>query len=340
MGPSLRPMNASSLSATAAALVARGKGLLAADESFPTIGKRFTPLHIESNEPNRRAYRDLLFTTPDLEKYISGVILFDETIRQRSSTGKPFPELLAERGIIPGIKVDKGAVDLPNFPREKMTEGLDELRSRLEEYTKLGARFAKWRAVLTIDEHLPSETAMRANAESLAIYAALCQEAGLVPIVEPEALMDGDHSIARCEDVIETTLRHVFSALVDHGVRLEEMLLKTGMVLAGTEAAAQPAPDEVASATMCCLRRVVPAAVPGIVFLSGGQSPEQATERLAAINQIPDAPWPLTFSYGRALQDEPLEAWHGDPAKVRPAQEALRACAERNSAAAVPKGRR
>lgn len=329
-------MPSSTLSDTARALVARGRGLLAADESFTTLKKRFAALKIPDTEANRRAYRQLLFTAPGVEHTISGVILFDETIRQVSDTGVPFAALLAARGIIPGIKVDKGAVPLPGAPAEKFTEGLDGLRERLGEYARMGARFAKWRAVLSIGPGLPSEAARRANAGALALYAGLCQEAGLVPIVEPEVLMDGDHSLADCEAAIGATLREVFDALAAQGVVPEEMLLKTGMVLAGAGSAAPPGVDAVAAATVRCLRRFVPAALPGIVFLSGGQSPADATARLAAINRIPGSPWPLTFSYGRALQDEPMEIWRGQPGQVSAAQEALRAVAQRNSDAAVP----
>jgi fructose-bisphosphate aldolase class I len=316
-------MAQTTLESTARALLAQGKGILAADESFPTIGKRFKALDIPSTEENRRAYREMLFTTPGLGEFISGVILFDETLRQRVAGGVPVPELLAQQGIIPGIKVDKGAVPLPNFPGEKFTQGLDGLRERLGEYHDLGARFTKWRAVIAIGERLPTETCIEANAHALALFAALSQEAGLVPIVEPEVLMDGDHTLGRCEEATGATLERVFDALFDQRVTLEGMLLKTGMVLSGKDCPQQASLAEVAEATIRCLRRVVPAAVPGIVFLSGGQSDVAATERLNAISAVGDAPWRLTFSYGRALQDAALKTWRGSAANAARAQAAL-----------------
>jgi fructose-bisphosphate aldolase class I len=316
-------MAQTTLESTARALLAQGKGILAADESFPTIGKRFKALDIPSTEENRRAYREMLFTTPGLGEFISGVILFDETLRQRVAGGVPVPELLAQQGIIPGIKVDKGAVPLPNFPGEKFTQGLDGLRERLGEYHDLGARFTKWRAVIAIGERLPTETCIEANAHALALFAALSQEAGLVPIVEPEVLMDGDHTLGRCEEATGATLERVFDALFDQRVTLEGMLLKTGKVLSGKDCPQQASLAEVAEATIRCLRRVVPAAVPGIVFLSGGQSDVAATERLNAISAVGDAPWRLTFSYGRALQDAALKTWRGSAANAARAQAAL-----------------
>lgn len=309
---------------TASALVAPGKGLLAADESMPTIGKRFDKIGVKSTEEHRRAYRDLLFTTPDLEQAISGVILFDETIRQKTSEGVPFPKWLKRRGIIPGIKVDAGTAELPGFPGEKFTQGLDGLRERLADYFKLGARFTKWRAVITIGDNLPTATCLEANAEGLAMFAALSQEAGLVPIVEPEVLMEGNHTLARCEEVTTETLRTVFSALARHRVKLEAMLLKSGMVLPGEKCRQQASPQKIAEATLRTFARTVPASVPGIVFLSGGQGPEEATERLAAICSAGLSPWTLSFSFGRALQDPALEAWKGKKANVRAAQAALR----------------
>ena len=330
-------MAQTTLESTARALLAQGKGILAADESFPTIGKRFKALDIPSTEENRSAYREMLFTTPGLSEFISGVILFDETLRQRTPGGVPVPELLAQEGIIPGIKVDRGAVPLPNFPGEKFTQGLDGLRERLGEYHDLGARFTKWRAVIAIGEGLPTETCIEANAHALALFAALSQEAGLVPIVEPEVLMDGDHTLGRCEEVTRTTLERVFDALFDQRVTLEGMLLKTGMVLSGKDCPQQASLAEVAEATIRCLRRVVPAAVPGIVFLSGGQSDVAATERLNAISAVSDAPWTLTFSYGRALQDAALKTWRGSAANAARAQAALSHRAKCNGLAAQGK---
>ena len=318
---------------TIQALLAAGKGILAADESFPTIEKRFKELGVVSNEENRRAYRELLFTTHGLGEYISGIILFDETIRQRVSSGALMPELLAAQGIIPGIKVDKGTVALLAFPDEKIALGIDGLRKRLDEYRQLGARFTKWRAVITIGKHTPTGACIEANARSLALFAALSQEAGMVPIVEPEVLMDGNHTLARCEEVTNATLTTVFAALFDHRVALEAMLLKTGMVLSGKDCPRQADAGKVAEATLRCLRRAVPAAVPGIVFLSGGQSDVAATERLNAICRAGGAPWVLSFSFGRALQDAALKTWKGSPAKVAAAQAALGHRAKCNSLA-------
>lgn len=312
------------LAETARALVAPGKGILAADESTGTIKKRFDSIGVESTEESRRAYREMLFTTEGVEDCLSGVILFDETIRQRDSRGRPFPDLLAERGIAPGIKVDRGAKEMAGFPGEKITEGLDGLRGRLEEYRGMGAVFAKWRAVLGIDDGMPTPACVRANAEALARYAALCQEAGLVPIVEPEVLMDGAHDIERCRRVTERTLHEVFSALFEERVELEGTLLKPNMILSGSDCPHRAGVREVAETTVSSFRRVVPAAIPGIVFLSGGQSAELATAHLAAMNALGDHPWELSFSYGRALQAPALEAWAGDAGNAPAAQRVFR----------------
>jgi fructose-bisphosphate aldolase class I len=311
------------MDSTIAALLASGKGILAADESFPTIGKRFEELNIPSTETSRRDYREMLFTTPGLGEFISGVILFDETLRQKTAAGVPLSEILTRQNIVPGIKVDEGTAALAHFAGEKITQGLDGLRERLAEYRELGARFTKWRAVITIGEKIPTRACIEANARVHALFAALSQEAGLVPIVEPEVLMDGEHSIARCEEVTTATLNSVFAALTEHRVVLEQMLLKTGMVLSGKDSAQQAGIAEVATATVRCLRRVVPAAVPGIVFLSGGQTDEDATERLNAICKAGELPWTLTFSYGRALQAPALKIWKGSAANVAAAQAAL-----------------
>jgi fructose-bisphosphate aldolase, class I len=326
-------MAAQELQQTARAIVAEGKGILAADESDGTIKKRFDSIGVESTEGNRRAYRDLLFTTEGVEEYISGVILFDETIRQKSADGTPFPELLASKGIIPGIKVDKGAKPLALAEGETITEGLDGLRDRLAEYRELGARFAKWRAVITIGKGIPSEYCIWTNAHALARYAALSEEAGLVPIVEPEVLMDGDHTIERSFEVTSRTLHAVFTELRDQRVQPEGMLLKPNMVLSGYDCPQQASDDEVVHETLRCFRRHVPAAVPGIVFLSGGQSDEQATARLSAMNAIGPHPWQLSFSYGRALQAPALKAWLGKPENVEAAQRAYYHRAKMNSAA-------
>jgi len=324
----------SALASTVHALLAPGKGLLAADESFPTIGKRFDELGIPSTSENRRAYRDMLFTTPGLNRAISGVILFDETMGQRTARGVAFPEFLARHGMVPGIKVDAGAVSLPGFPDEKITQGLDGLRERLAGYRSQGARFTKWRAVIGIGRGLPTPACIRSNAELLALFAALSQEAGLVPIVEPEVLMDGNHPIGRCEEVTTGVLETVFSALAGHRVVLEHMVLKTGMVLSGEDCPEQAPLAAVAEATVRCLLRAVPAAVPGIVFLSGGQGDEEATARLNAIARIGPVPWRITFSYGRALQAPAMKAWRGAPAKVAAGQAALHRRARCNGLAA------
>jgi fructose-bisphosphate aldolase class I len=318
---------------TAKTIVADNKGILAADESTGTIEKRFDSIGLESTEENRRAYRDMLFTTPDLEESVSGVILYDETIRQKASDGTPFPKLLSDKGIIPGIKVDLGAKALALSPEEKVTEGLDGLRERLEEYRGLGARFAKWRAVITIGPGIPTTYCLRVNAHALARYAALCQEQGLVPIVEPEVLMDADNDIDTCYRVTSDTLHHTFDELYDQGVDFEGMLLKPNMVISGKKSATQATAAEVAEYTVRCFRNVVPPAVPGIVFLSGGQSDEQASENLNAINRLGPQPWVLSFSYGRALQAPALKAWNGDPANVEAGQSFLALRARNNSAA-------
>jgi fructose-bisphosphate aldolase class I len=329
-------MPASTLVETAYEIVADGKGILAADETPGTITKRLTAHEIASTADTRRAYREMFFSTPDLGACISGVILQDETIRQRSSGGTPLVELLTAKGVVPGIKVDLGTRPLAGAPGELITEGLDGLRERLVEYRRLGARFAKWRAVFVIGDGLPTTTAVHANAAALARYAALCQEQGLVPIVEPEVLMTGDHDIDRCEDVTSFVLKSVFDALVDQNVLLEGMLLKPNMVVAGIDCPRQPSPEEVAEATLRTLTRCVPPAVPGVVFLSGGQDHVRATETLSAINQAAGPkPWKLTFSYGRALQDEAMEIWHGRDENVSAGQHAFSHRARCDSAAAL-----
>jgi fructose-bisphosphate aldolase class I len=326
-------MGTEDLRSIAQSLVAANKGILAADESFPTIEKRFKSIDLETTEENRRAYRDMLFTTPGLEEFISGVILFDETIRQSSSDGTSFSDLLAGKGIVPGIKVDMGAKDLAGFAGEKVTEGLDGLRDRLGEYYGMGARFTKWRAVITIGEAIPSDYCIHANAHALGRYAALSQEAGLVPIVEPEVLMDGDHSIERCHEVTARTLHALFEELSGAGVQLEGTLLKTNMVLSGKGAADQAGVDEVARETIRVLKDNVPAEIPGVVFLSGGQTDELATAHLNAMNKLGGVPWELSFSYGRALQAPSLNAWKGDSANVEAGQKALYHRAKLNGAA-------
>lgn len=327
-------MTSTDLASTAKALVAEGKGILAADESFPTIAKRFSSINLESSEESRRSYRDMLFTTEGLEQFISGVIQFDETIRQSTAEALPFAELLSSKGIIPGIKVDKGAKDLALFDGEKVTEGLDGLRARLEEYVTLGAKFTKWRAVITIGNGIPTDYCIVANAHALGRFAALSQEQRLVPIVEPEVLMDGDHSIDRCYEATRQTLALLFQDLDTAGVALEGTLLKTNMVLSGKDAPQQASIEEVAEQTVRCLKETVPSEIPGIVFLSGGQSDELATAHLNAMNKLPDrGPWELSFSYGRALQAPALEAWKGDASNVESAQKALYHRARLNGAA-------
>jgi len=302
-------------------LVAKGKGILAADESLPTIEKRFKTINIESNEENRRDYRELLFTTDGAEEFISGVILFEETLESSAKDGTAFPKLLQNKGIIPGIKVDRGVVPLPGTDDEKDTQGLDDLGKRLEKYKEIGAQFAKWRAVINIGDGIPTKLCIDANAHSLARYAAITQAAGLVPIVEPEVLMDGDHDIHRCEEVTLNTLQHVFHQLYHHNVRLEGMLLKPNMVISGLKCPTQADADEVAEATIRCFKRVLPPALPGAVFLSGGQSTVVATENLNAMNKRKEnLPWELSFSYGRALQETVLNAWKGEDAQGAEAQ--------------------
>jgi fructose-bisphosphate aldolase class I len=314
-------------------MVTKSKGILAADESMGTIKRRFDSINVESNDSNRRAYREMLFTTPGIEEAISGVILFDETLRTKASDGTPFPQLLAKKGIIPGIKVDKGPVDIPSFPGEVVTEGLDGLRGRLSEYRELGAKFAKWRAVINIGDGVPTYTCLKANAHALARYASLCQEAGIVPIVEPEVLLDGNHSVERCEDVTEETLRITFAQLAEQRVYLEGMVLKPSMVVSGKDNPRQAGVEEVAERTIRCLRRAVPAAVPGIAFLSGGQTAVSATEHLNAMQNLAPLPWEVTFSYARALQDPALKAWKGQNANISAAQKIFYHRAKMNSAA-------
>ena len=326
-------MDEQKLHETAQAIVAEGKGILAADESDSTIKKRFDSIEVESTEENRQAYRELLFTTEGVEEYISGVILFDETIRQSSSDGTPFPKLLESKGVIPGIKVDKGAQPLALAEGETVTEGLDGLRGRLDEYRELGAGFAKWRAVISIGQGIPSEYCLWTNAHALARYATLSQEAGLVPIVEPEVLMDGDHTIERSFEVTSRTLHAVFTELRDQRLHPEGILLKPNMVLSGYESSEQASHEQVAAETIRCFKRHVPAAVPGIVFLSGGQSDEDATANLNAMNAMGPHPWQLSFSYGRALQAPALKAWRGKKENVEAAQRAYYHRAKMNSAA-------
>ncbi|WP_101925137.1 MULTISPECIES: class I fructose-bisphosphate aldolase [Luteimonas] len=331
-------MSIEQLAETAQALVAAGKGIIAIDESTGTLAKRFEGVGIPNNEENRRAYRELLLTTPNLSDYVSGAILFDETIRQSTKAGKPFAKYMAEQGILPGIKVDKGAQALAGFPGETVTEGLDGLRARLEEYYKLGARFAKWRAVIRIGEDTPSGTCIETNAHALARYAALCQEQGLVPIVEPEVLMDGSHDIETCYEVTEVTLRAVFDALYNQNVALEGTILKASMVLPGQDSGESADIDEVAEATLMCLKSAVPAILPGIVFLSGGQSDEASTAHLDAMNRMGPNPWPLSFSYGRAMQSAALKLWSQDLANnVGKAQATVFARARDNGLAAQGK---
>jgi fructose-bisphosphate aldolase class I len=316
-------MKTNDLFTTARAMVATGKGILAADESLGTIEKRFQSINLPNTEEHRRAYREMLFTVPGIGEFISGVIMYEETLRHKTETGTPFTEVLKRQGVLPGIKVDKGPKDLSGYPGEKITEGLDGLRERLAEYRNLGATFTKWRAVITMGDGIPTRFCVDANAHALARYAALSQEAGLVPIVEPEVLMDGDHTIERCEQVTETTLTSVFFHLPAHRVVLEGMVLKPNMVISGTKCPKQAGIQEVAEATVRCLKRTVPGAVPGIVFLSGGQTPQVATAHLNAMNALGHHPWELSFSYGRALQDEALKAWKGEKANVAAGQRAF-----------------
>ncbi len=317
-------MSAQELETTAQAMVAKGKGILAIDESFPTIKKRFDSINIESTEESRRAYRDLLITNSGGSDYISGMILFDETLRQKTTDGTPFPEAMIKQGIMPGIKVDTGAKDLAGHPGEKVTEGLDGLRDRLAEYKELGAKFAKWRAVITIGDGIPSTGCIEANAHALSRYAALCQEAGIVPMVEPEVLMDADNTIERCYEVTETTLKTLFHELYKQSVTMEHTILKTNMVISGKQCPIQADVEEVSDLTVNCLLNCVPAALPGIVFLSGGQSADLATAHLNAMNaNNGNLPWPLSFSYGRALQEPCLKTWAGKEDNVAAAQATL-----------------
>ena len=327
-------MNQHTLISTARDLVAPGKGILAADESLGTIGKRFEALGIESTPDTRRAYREMLFTTPGCSDVLSGVILFDATIRDTDSKGTPFPQMLANKGIIAGIKVDGGAHDMALFPGEKVTDGLDGLRERVAEYKRMGARFAKWRAVISIGDEIPTDACLTANAEALARYAALCQEQDIVPIVEPEVIMNGAHSIERCQQVTERTLRVTFAALTAARVLLEGMLLKPNMVLPGLESEQKPSAAEVAERTLQTLRRSVPAAVPGVVFLSGGQDSQDATARLNAMNSTGEPlPWQVSFSFARALQNDAMKIWGGKPENIEAAQKAFAKRLKLNSAA-------
>jgi fructose-bisphosphate aldolase class I len=326
-------MNRSDLERVARAMVAKGKGILAADESSGTIKKRFDSINLESTEPNRQTYREMLFTAPNAAQYISGVILYDETLRQSTKSGVRFADYLNQNGMIPGIKVDTGAKSLPGFPGETITEGLDGLRERLAEYYKLGARFAKWRAVIDIGSGIPTQFAIDANAHALARYAALCQEANIVPIVEPEILMDGAHTIERCEEVTDVTLESVFNQLFAHRIHLEGMVLKPNMVISGKKCPTRANAQQVAEATVRCLKRHVPSAVPGIAFLSGGQSSEEATEHLSLMNKLGPLPWALTFSYGRALQDTALKTWGGKQESFAAGQKAFAKRAKLNGLA-------
>jgi fructose-bisphosphate aldolase class I len=328
-------MNIGDLNAIARGMVAKNRGILAADESTSTIKKRFDTIKLESTEENRRAYREMLFSAPGAKDYISGVIMYDETLRQKTKDGVPFPTYLAKAGVIPGIKVDLGAKVLPGFPGETVTEGLDGLRERFAEYHKLGARFAKWRAVINIDSVIPSRYCIDANAECLARYAALAQEAGIVPIVEPEVLMDGAHPLERCEEVTNIVLDSVFTHLFAARIVLEGMILKPNMVIPGKKCADQATPERIAEATVRTLRRQVPAAVPGIAFLSGGQSPTDATLHLNLMHAAGPLPWALTFSYGRALQEDALSAWAGKESGIANGQKALAKRAKLNGLAAV-----
>jgi fructose-bisphosphate aldolase, class I len=330
-------MDLQRLAETARAIVADGKGILAADESTPTCTKRFDKLGIPSTEESRRDYRCMMFTAPGIDKSLGGVILFDETLRQSTADGVPVPELLNDRGIFPGIKVDTGAKPLADHPGELVTEGLDGLRERLQEYADMGARFAKWRAVITIGDAAPSTACLVANAHGLARYAALCQEAGIVPIVEPEVLMDGDHDIDACEEVTRAAWDFLFGALKDHDVYLPGILLKPSMIISGKDAKDRAGNEEVARRTYEALLDCVPASVPGVVFLSGGQSPEEATEHLRIMNTLGPKPWALSFSYGRAIQEPALKAWAGDNANNTKAQAALRERCDANHAAAQGK---
>ena len=329
-------MSIEDLENVAQAMVASGKGIIAIDESTSTIKKRFDSVKIENSEENRRAYREMLLTVPKLSDHISGAILYDETIRQSTKAGVPFTKLMLDNGILPGIKVDKGPQPLAGFPGELITEGLDGLRERLAEYARLGAKFAKWRAVINIGEDMPSGTCIEANCHALARYAALCQEAGIVPMVEPEVLMDGDHDLEVCYDVTEATLRSLFGSLYEQNVMLEGTILKASMVISGKNCPDPASVEEVAEATVRCLKASVPTLLPGIVFLSGGQSDEQATAHLNAMNQIGPHPWPLSFSYGRAMQQAALKLWGKDmQANFAEAQKTVALRARENGLAAL-----
>jgi len=329
-------MDKALLSKTAAAMVAGGKGVLAADESAGTCEKRFSSVGVECTEENRRTYRNLLFSTQGVEKFLSGVILFDETVRQKANDGSLIPQYLAKKGILPGVKVDKGLVNIPFTKEEKVTEGLDGLQKRMKEYFDLGCRFAKWRAVITIGADIPTHTCIYANAHALARYAAICQEASIVPMIEPEVLLDGDHTAERSEEVHEATLRATYAAMAAYNVSIEHLILKTSMVVSGKSNARQAGVDEVAERTVRVLRRTVPAAQPGIVFLSGGQSDESATAHLNAMAAMKN-PWPLTFSYSRALQNPALKAWRGQTGNVAAAQKAFHHRAQMNGLASQGK---
>ena len=329
-------MSIEDLESVALAMVAPGKGIIAVDESTNTITKRLVAVGLESTEETRRAYREMLLTTPGLSEHISGAILYDETIRQSTKDGVPFTTIMKKAGVIPGIKVDKGPQPLAGFPGDVVTEGLDGLRPRLQEYAKLGAQFAKWRAVINISEDNPSSTAIEANCHVLARYAALCQEAGLVPMVEPEVIMDGDHSIEVSYEVHEAVLRSLFNALYEQNVMLEGVILKVSMVIPGKQCEEQASIEDVAEATVRVLKTTVPASLPGIVFLSGGQADEQATAHLNAMNQLGPHPWPLSFSYGRAMVSAALQTWAKDPkANVAEAQKVVHARARENGLAAL-----
>lgn len=328
-------MPVSQLEEIAQKLVAPKKGILAADWSFGTIEKKFAKVEVESTESSRRTYRGMLFSTPDLEKYISGVIFFDETIRQKTDKGEQFPKLLTEKGIIPGIRIDTGQVDLPNFPKEKVTQGMDDFRKKLEDYYKLGARFVKWRGVYVIGKDIPSKVCIELNSNLFGIYAAYCQEMGLVPIVEPDVIIEGDHSIERCEEVTYSALKDVFAKLLDYKVNLSQILLKPNIVLPGKESKEEASAEEIAEKTVRVMKEVVPREVPGIVFLSGGQTPENSTNNLNAINKHAkeDVPWEMSFSYARALQEPVLEVWKGKDENKDSAQKELLRRAKFNSLA-------
>ena len=333
----ISPAKIKKLNKIARALVKPGKGILAADESFGTIEKRFAKINLESTEANRRAYRELLFTAPDIGKYISGVILFDETIRQSTADGQPLVEVLNKAGVMPGIKVDQGTTEMPSSPAEKVTKGLDGLPDRLKGYAKLGAKFAKWRAVVTIGEGLPTEANIRQNAKDLAQYAKDCQAAGLVPIVAPEVLMDGAHSLERCAEVSRQTLTVLFEELNNSGVAIDGLLLKTNMIIPGKESGQEASCEQIAEATIKLFKEILPDNLPGEVFLSGGQSEIEATQNLNAINQQGPFPWALSFSYGRALQDSALKIWNGEGENVRTAQAKFKHRAQMNSLATLGK---